>query len=181
MDRFVEKPDEETAASYLAEGSYYWNSGIFVWNAGVVLEGIARRMPELYRGLKEIEPAVAARDVHEVERIFTGFQKKSIDYGLMEKADNVLMVTADFAWDDVGTWGSLRRVMGPDEHGNYAAGKSVCVDTENCVIYGEDVPVGTIGVSNLIIVASRQGVLVCDLGRDQEIRQLARVFDDEEV
>jgi len=96
---------------------------------------------------------------------------------LMEKADNVLMVKADFAWDDVGTWGSLQRVMELDETGNYLRGNPVCVDTTGCMIYGEGVPVGVLGVSNLIIVASRQGVLVCDMGRDQETRQIARMIE----
>lgn len=178
VDRFVEKPDQEKAAQYLAEGSYFWNSGIFVWRPQVVLSGIERHMPRLYQGLEELGPAVAAGNCPEVRRIFAGLEEKSIDYGLMEKADNILMVTADFAWDDVGTWGSLRRVMGLDKHGNYASGDFVSVDTENCVICGEGVKIGTIGVSNLIVVASRDGVLVCDLERDQEARQIARMFEE---
>ena len=160
----MEKPDEVKAAEYLADGNYFWNSGIFVWRAAVVLAGIERHMPELFKGLRAIEGAVAAGDSRKVAEGFKGFQKISIDYGLMEKADNVLMVKADFAWDDVGTWGSLQRVMELDEAGNYLRGNPVCVDATGCVIYGEDVPVGVIGVSNLIIVASREGVLVCDMG-----------------
>jgi mannose-1-phosphate guanylyltransferase len=180
VDRFVEKPEEEKAIRYLAEGGYFWNSGIFVWKASVVLKGLERHMPGLSEGLSAIGPALAAGEAGEMERIFAGFEEKSIDYGLMEKADNVLMVTADFAWDDVGTWGSLRRVMNVDGQGNYAAGRIVSVDTEDCVIYGEDIPIGTIGISSLIVVASHQGVLVCDLGRDQEIRGIARALEDEE-
>jgi mannose-1-phosphate guanylyltransferase len=177
VNRFVEKPDEARAAQYLADGNYFWNSGIFVWLTRVVLAGIERHMPELFRGLRAIEGAVAAGDSQKVAEGFKGFQKISIDYGLMEKADNVLMVKADFAWDDVGTWGSLQRVMELDEAGNYLRGSPVCVDAKGCVIYGEDVPVGAIGVSNLIIVASREGVLVCDMGRDQETRQIARMIE----
>ncbi|MGD0489188.1 MAG: mannose-1-phosphate guanylyltransferase [Syntrophorhabdales bacterium] len=175
--RFVEKPDEVKAAHYLADGNYFWNSGIFVWRTAVVLVGIERHMPELYKGLRAIEGAVAAGRSQEVAEGFKGFHKISIDYGLMEKADNVLMVKADFAWDDVGTWGSLQRVMELDETGNYLRGNPVCVDTTGCMIYGEGVPVGVLGVSNLIIVASRQGVLVCDMGRDQETRQIARMIE----
>jgi mannose-1-phosphate guanylyltransferase len=105
VNRFVEKPDEARAAQYLADGNYFWNSGIFVWLTRVVLAGIERHMPELFKGLRAIEGAVAAGDAQKVAEGFRGFQKISIDYGLMEKADNVLMVKADFAWDDVGTWG----------------------------------------------------------------------------
>jgi mannose-1-phosphate guanylyltransferase len=177
VSRFVEKPDEVKAARYLADGNYFWNSGIFVWRTAVVLVGIERHMPELFKGLRAIEGSVAAGDSQKVAEGFKGFHKISIDYGLMEKADNVLMVKADFAWDDVGTWGSLQRVMELDETGNYLRGNPVCVDTTGCMVYGEDVPVGVIGVSNLIIVASRQGVLVCDMGRDQETRQIARMIE----
>ena len=91
------------------------------------------------------------------QQIFSGFDKVSIDYGLMEKADNVLMVKADFAWDDVGTWGSLRRVMELDENGNYRSGRTICVDTKDSVICAQDVPIGAVGVANLIIVASPRG------------------------
>jgi mannose-1-phosphate guanylyltransferase len=177
VSRYVEKPDEVKAAQYLADGNYFWNSGIFVWRAGVVLAGIERHMPELFKGLRAIEGAVTADDSEKVAEGFKGFQRISIDYGLMEKADNVLMVKADFAWDDVGTWGSLQRVMELDEAGNYLRGNPICVDTTGCVIYGQDVPVGAIGVSNLIIVATDAGVLVCDMGRDQEARQIARMVE----
>ena len=177
VGRFVEKPDETKAAEYLADGNYFWNSGIFVWRADVVLAGIERHMPGLFEGLRAIEAAAAAGDSRKVAEGFKGFQRISIDYGLMEKADNVLMVKADFAWDDLGAWGSLRRVMELDEAGNYLRGDTVCLDATDCVIFGKDVPVGVIGVSNLIVAASPEGVLVCDRTRDQETRQIARMIE----
>ena len=168
------------ALQYLSEGIYYWNSGIFVWRTRAVLDGLkAPYGGPVQRGLKEIDLAMSAGNFQAVTQIFTGFPKVSIDYGLMEKADNVLMVKADFAWDDVGTWGSLRRVMELDENGNYRSGRTICVDTKDCVVCAEGVPVGAMGVANLIIVASPQGVLVCDGRRDQETRQIARMFDEE--
>jgi mannose-1-phosphate guanylyltransferase len=180
VDCFVEKPDEETAVRYLAEGGYFWNSGIFVWKVDTLLKAVERHMPDLHRGLGEMEAALASGDELRARRIFPRFESESIDYGLMEKADNVLMVIADFAWDDMGTWGSLRRVTEPDEDGNHISGRSIRVDTRNCVIYGEGMTVGTIGVSDLIIVASGHGVLVCSAGRDQETRKVAQMLDDEE-
>jgi mannose-1-phosphate guanylyltransferase len=177
VGRFVEKPDEAKAAEYLADGSFYWNSGIFIWRARVVLEGIRKHMPQLFEGLRAVGRALDAGNAGEVEELFGGFQKISIDYGLMEKADNVLMVRADFAWDDVGTWGALRRVMKLDEKGNYISGAAVCVDAKDCVVYGHGVPIGAVGVANLIIVATPDGVLVCDMERDQETRQIARMIE----
>jgi mannose-1-phosphate guanylyltransferase len=176
--RFVEKPDEAKAVRYLAEGDYYWNAGMFVWRAAAVLDGIDRHIPELSGGLKEIGAACAAGDTQKMAAVFQTLPSISIDYGLMEKARNVVMVKAEFPWDDVGTWSALRRVMDLDEGGNYLRGKPVCVDTKGCVIYGDDIQVGAVGVSNLIIVASKEGVIVCDMDRDQEIRQVARMMDD---
>jgi mannose-1-phosphate guanylyltransferase len=182
INRFVEKPDEAKAARYLSEGGYYWNSGIFVWRVATVLKAMERHMPELRTGLGSIEEALRAENVGRVDELFGELQRISIDYGLMEKADNVLMVKAAFAWDDVGTWSSLRRTMALDENGNYISGRPVvCIDTTDCVIYGEDIRVGVVGVSNLVVVASKQGVLVCDLQRDQDTRQIARMFEGEDA
>jgi mannose-1-phosphate guanylyltransferase len=181
VNRFVEKPDEARAGRYLSEGGYYWNSGIFVWRAEVVLRAMELHMPELRARLEGIEEALGVGDAGKVKDLFEGFQRISIDYGLMEKADNVLMMRAGFAWDDVGTWSSLRRTMVLDINGNYVSGRPVCVDTTDCVICGEDVKLGVVGVSNLVVVASKEGVLVCDLRRDQDTRQIARMFEDEDA
>jgi mannose-1-phosphate guanylyltransferase len=181
VNRFVEKPDEARAGLYLSEGGYYWNSGIFVWRAEVVLRAMEIHMPELRARLEGIEDALEVGDDGKVKDLFEGFQRISIDYGLMEKADNVLMMRAGFAWDDVGTWSSLRRTMALDVNGNYVSGRPVCIDTKDCVICGEDVKLGVVGVSNLVVVASKKGVLVCDLRRDQDTRQIARMFEDEDA
>jgi mannose-1-phosphate guanylyltransferase len=178
VNRFVEKPDEEKAVRYLAEGGYYWNAGMFVWRAGAVLRGIERHIPELASGLREIDAAQTAGDAQRIAAVFKQLPSISIDYGLMEKADNVVMVKAEFHWDDVGTWSALRRVMDLNEGGNYLRGKPICVDVKGCVIYGDNITVGAVGVSDLIIVASKEGVLVCDMNRDQEIRRVARMIDE---
>jgi mannose-1-phosphate guanylyltransferase len=176
VKRFVEKPDAPKAVSYLADGRYYWNSGIFAWKAGAVLQGIELHMPALYKGLVDIDEAILANEDEKIGAIFRGFESISIDYGLMEKADNVVMVKANFGWDDVGTWGSLLRILEVDRSGNYTRGEPVCIDTEDCVVYGDGVAVGTIGVSHLIVVASKEGVLVCDINRDQEARKIAKLL-----
>lgn len=177
---FVEKPDEAKASRYLSEGGYYWNSGIFVWKAETVLQGMERHMPVLRTGLGRMEEALRTGDEKEVAALFKGFERISIDYGLMEKADNVLMVKATFVWDDVGTWSSLRRTMTLDGSGNYISGRPVCIDVRDSVIYADGVNLGLIGVSNLVVVASKEGILVCDQRRDQETRQIARMIEEQE-
>jgi mannose-1-phosphate guanylyltransferase len=181
VNRFVEKPDEATASLYLSEGDYYWNAGIFVWQVKVILKAIERHMADLWMGLTKMEEASMVGDLGLAEDLFKGLPRISIDYGLMEKADNVLVIKAGFRWDDVGTWSSLKRTMKLDEKGNYVSGQPLCIDTRDCVIYSEDVRMGVVGVSNLVVVASREGVLVCSLLKDQETRKIARFFEIDEV
>ena len=172
VDRIVEKPDGERALAYLDKGTYYWNAGIFIWRAAVVLSGLERHMPDLFAGLMEIRTVKAADPNGDILPIFRNLPKQSIDYGLMEKADNVLMVPSGFAWDDVGTWTSLMRVCDLDKDGNLRGGKTICVDTKDCVVYGDGITVGALGVSGLVIVASANGVLVCSTDKAQEVKKI---------
>jgi mannose-1-phosphate guanylyltransferase len=177
VERFIEKPDAQRAKQYLDEGNYFWNAGMFIWKVKTVLEGVARHMPDLYAGLMEIKGALAARNEELFAEIYSGLVRKSIDYGLMEKADNVLMVPGDFTWDDVGTWSSLLRVKDLDGKGNYCSGDIFCIDTEASVMYSEGITVGVLGVSDLVIIASRDGILVCNASRAQEVREIARLVE----
>ena len=174
VNKYVEKPDLKKAMEYLTEGNYYWNGGIFVWRANAVMRGIERHMPDLYGGLLHIKDSYEKNKEEEVNLIFKTLPRESIDYGLMEKADNVLMIPSRFAWDDVGTWSSLTRVFEPDEIGNYTKGDVTRIDTKDCVIFSDGIQVGTIGISNLIVVASENGVLVCDKNRAQEVREIVK-------
>jgi mannose-1-phosphate guanylyltransferase len=174
VNSYVEKPDLKKATEYLAEGNYYWNGGIFVWRADAVMRGIQRQMPDLYSGLVQIKDFYGENREEEVNLIFKTLPKMSIDYGLMEKADNVLMIPSRFAWDDVGTWSSLTRVFEHDENGNYIKGDAAQIDTKDCVIFSDGIKVGTIGISNLIVVVSGNGVLVCDIDRAQEVREIVK-------
>jgi mannose-1-phosphate guanylyltransferase len=177
VQRIVEKPDLAKAEQYLEEQSYYWNAGIFIWRVPVLLKELETHMPALYQGLSEIRRAWSENSTAEVARIYGRFEKKSIDYGLMEKARNVLVIPSLFGWDDVGTWTSLKRVKELDGNRNFIEGRTVCLDTENCIIYGNGVRIGTVGISNLVVVASREGVLVCGTDRVQEVREIARRFE----
>ena len=172
VNRFVEKPDFSIAIQYIEEGNYYWNSGMFIWQTDAVLRGIERHMPDLHDGLSRIQDALVSNDREAIGAIYKNLARRSIDYGLMEKADNVLMIPSYFRWDDIGTWASLLRVLEVDEHGNYIKGDAICFDTRNCVIYGDDLVVGTIGVSHLVIVASKDGILICGVDRAQEVRKI---------
>jgi mannose-1-phosphate guanylyltransferase len=177
VTRFVEKPDAVHAQQYLEEGNYFWNAGIFIWKVKTVLTGIDKHMPDLYKGLLAIKEAQIKRNESLFTEIYSSLVRKSIDYGLMEKAENVLMIPGEFTWDDVGTWSSLLRVKGLDKDGNWHSGDTNCIDVKNSVICGEGLKVGVIGLSNVVIVASQDGVLVCDAERAQEVREIARLTE----
>jgi mannose-1-phosphate guanylyltransferase len=177
VERFIEKPDAHRAQRYLDEGNYFWNAGMFIWKARIVLAGIAQHMPELYSGLLAIREALTAHDEGSFAGVYSSLVRKSIDFGLMEKADNVLMIPGEFIWDDVGTWTSLLRVKDLNGDGNYCSGDIFCIDTKNSVICSDGMTVGAMGLSDVVIIASRDGVLVCNANRAQEVREIARLVE----
>jgi mannose-1-phosphate guanylyltransferase len=177
VDAYVEKPDLKKAAQYIHDGNYYWNAGIFIWQVGTVLKGMKQHMPNLYKGLIAIEEALREGKNTKADAIFKDFERKSIDYGLMEKARNVLMVPALFKWDDVGTWASLQRILNLDKDGNYKQGNTICIDTKGSVLVGGNLVIATIGVSDLIVVASKKGILICSKERVQDVREIAKIIE----
>jgi len=175
VERFVEKPDLITAQGYLAEGTYYWNSGMFIWRNRVIQSQIAKCMPKLWQALERIKEKLGNREIERVlEREFMGLEKISVDYGILEKAKGVVVIPAPFPWDDLGSWAALDRVIEPDQQGNIVIGKHFGLDTRGCIVYGDEEPVATLGLSGLIIIRTKDGTLICSKDRAQEIKKLLR-------
>ncbi len=129
----------ETAEQYLASGNFYWNSGIFLWRASTILDALAKFEPEMYAHLSAIEDVVRKRffrDKH-WNREFNAIVGKSIDYAVMERYDNVVVIEAPFPWDDVGSWQALSRLHEPDADGNTVVGSHIGIDTHGSIIHGE--------------------------------------------
>ena len=180
VERFVEKPDLPDAVEYVASGQFHWNCGIFVWRVDVILEAFRTYMPDVSAGLAVLRKGLADGDPSVVGRVFEDFPRKSIDFAIMEKARNVLMVPADFVWDDVGAWSALLRTPGLDGRGNYVHGEAVLMDVNDSVVYADQTPVGVIGLSGIVVVATARGVLVAPAERAQEVREVARAMSDGE-
>lgn len=137
VERFVEKPDLETAKTYLATEQYLWNSGMFVWKISTILENLERFLPDTYAGLKKIQEAIGtAKEQQVLEQEFQNFQSVSIDYGVMEKTENIYVISSSFGWDDVGSWLAVRRIKKSNEFGNVIDGNVVAVDTKNTIVQG---------------------------------------------
>lgn len=175
VDEFTEKPDLERALAFLQTNRYLWNSGMFVWKAGVILAAIERYIPQLAKGLARIAASLKDGNAGKVlEEEFPSLPRISIDYGVMEKADNVLVVPGDFAWDDLGAWTALERVCELDDKGNLARATAVMVDTEGTIIRSEaeDKLVVAVGLKDALIVDTQDVLLVANKHRAPYLKEV---------
>ncbi|MCK4649119.1 mannose-1-phosphate guanylyltransferase [bacterium] len=173
VKRFAEKPGKKEASKFVKNGRYLWNSGMFIWRASVILEAMKKHMPQLYRGLLEIQKALGtSKEKRTIEKVYKQLDKISIDYGIMEKAKNTLVVKADYLWDDVGNWQALERILVKDKQGNITRGKVCSIGTKNSIILSDKGIVGTIGLKDLIVVSTKDAILICPKDRAQEVKEL---------
>jgi mannose-1-phosphate guanylyltransferase len=174
VKRFVEKPDLDRAKKYVKRKDFFWNSGIFVWRNKTIQDLLKNHLPELWQGLSRIREHLDSDRV--VSKEFKLFPRISIDYGVLEKAKDILVIPAEFRWDDVGTWVALDRVYQLDKNGNAVIGKHVSIDTRNCVIHSQDHFIATIGLSNLVIVQANGKLLICSKERGQDVKELLKLL-----
>ncbi len=173
VERFVEKPDIETAKSYLAEGSYLWNSGMFTWKVSTILDCFKKYMPTTYEGLLKIKESVGTVDEDAVlEQEFPNLESESVDYGIMEKAENIYILPGNFGWDDVGSWLAVGRIKKNDENSNVINGNVVAVNTKDCVIEGADKLIATVGLRDIIVVDTKDAILISTKENAGEIKQV---------
>ena len=180
VEKFVEKPNKETAERYLADGGYLWNSGMFIWKASVILDKIRTLLPEIYEKLQLIAKSFGKEDEREVvNSIYPTIPSISIDYGVMEHANDIRVIPADIGWSDVGDWNMLGVLNPLDENGNVRVGDTVCLDTKNSVIYAENKLVATIGLDDVIVVQTGDAILVCSREKAQEIKKISEKLSKE--
>ena len=178
LAQFKEKPSRAQAEEFIRTGEYYWNSGNFVWRAADILEAIRQLLPEIHAGLEKIRPAIGtARQEQVVAREYPLLTRISIDYGVMEKAANAVIVEMSLVWDDVGAWNALSRHHAPDEHGNVVMALHAGIDTGGCILAAEpDHLIATLGVKDLIVVQTPDATLICDRSRAAEVKALVELL-----
>ena len=173
VERFVEKPNLELAKEYLSTEEYLWNSGMFVWKVSSILNNISHFMPNLYEGLLHIKDSIGTLDAEVVlEKEYQTFESVSIDYGIMEKADDIYILPGAFGWDDVGSWLAVERIQKTNEFGNVINGNVITINTKNCIIEGEKKLVATVGVDNLVIIDSNDAILICKKDSTNDIKKI---------
>ncbi|HVE41968.1 MAG TPA: mannose-1-phosphate guanylyltransferase [Planctomycetota bacterium] len=173
--KFCEKPKLEVARDFLKSGDYFWNGGIFVWQAASILAEIKRCLPELSASLEEIRKALGTSRLPSVlSHEYGKLQRVSIDYGVMEKAAQVLMVETDFEWDDVGSWSAAADRRAKDDGGNAVDGKVLAVDTKDSLVLSSDPNhlVGVLGLEGFVVVHTPDATLVCPKSRSEELKKL---------
>lgn len=176
--RFVEKPDAENALAYLHSGEYRWNSGMFMFRAGRYLQELERMQPEI------LAACTVARENKTVDMHFVRVDADSfgscpcvsIDYAVMEKTDDAVVVSLNAGWSDVGSWSALSDLMSRDEQANTLSGDVLAQDTENCFVMSKNRLVATLGVSDLVIVETKDAILVAHKNKVQEIKSLVKAL-----
>ncbi|MGJ8525371.1 Mannose-1-phosphate guanylyltransferase 1 [Halomonadaceae bacterium LMG 33818] len=174
VERFVEKPDAETAQEYLDSGEYLWNSGMFLMRADAYLDALAQHAPDILSASeKAMEGSSHDLDFIRVDKeAFASSPSDSIDYAIMEKASNVDVVAMQAGWSDIGSWSSLWDISPKDENHNVLNGDVISQNTHNTLAYSTHRLVATVGVDDLVIVETKDAVMVAHKDRDQEVKQL---------
>jgi len=173
VQAFKEKPSPARARAYLAAGNYVWNSGMFIWRVDAILAAFRKFVPDLHAELETFGKAVGTRrEKQALARLYREAPSISIDYAVMEKADNVACVRGTFDWDDVGSWLALARHARPDPAGNVAHGLFAAKNSSNCIVDSDAGIVAALGVESLVIVRSGDAVLVADTKHLGQLKQL---------
>jgi mannose-1-phosphate guanylyltransferase/mannose-6-phosphate isomerase len=195
VERFVEKPDLRTAKKYVSDGNYFWNSGIFVFKTSKILSEIQKHLPLLYKTLKEIEGLLfksvqpnqpnkfnkfnesnKPNELNKLNKLYSGLESVSIDYGIMERSNDVLMILATFRWSDLGSWAALDEVIEKNKTGNILKGNTIDIGSQNSTIFAGDRLVATIGLKDMVVVDTPDATLVTPKERVQEVRKVVEAL-----
>lgn len=176
--RFVEKPSFEKACEYLAAGNFLWNSGMFCFKAGVILDEMARHAPDVATAAEACWAALLQTNAPGDNMLeipaeaFSAVPDISIDYAVMERSANVVVVPADFGWSDIGSWNAVSDLVAPDENNNRVTGEAIFVDSKNTFVQSEDRLVATVGIDNLMIIDTPDALLVAHPDKAQDVKKV---------
>ena len=176
VDSFREKPDLETAKQYISKKNYFWNAGIFIWNVSTIVNAFRIYQPaiaKVFEGLMSVYGT--EKEQEEINRLFPECENISVDYAIMEKAEEIFICPADFGWSDLGTWGSLLQQSKKDLYGNACIGPDITVfESHNCIVHTtQEKKVVIQGLDGYIIAENNDTLLICKLSEEQRIKQFS--------
>lgn len=172
---FAEKPDTATAERFLDSGDFLWNSGMFIWRADTILAAIERHAPEIAEAFKPLREAIGTEEEEQaVEQAYRRSPHISIDYGVMERAENVFVVPGAFGWSDVGDWRAVYEHSQKDDHGNAVQGDVIMHDSSRCLVQTRERLVVLVGVHDMVVVDTPDALLV---GRREAMQQVKNVVE----
>lgn len=178
--RFCEKPDAERAQRFLAAKSFYWNAGIFVMLPSTYLAEVERQLPDVHGAFQSLPHSIGTASYQDaLVQVYEATQSISIDYGVMEGAQDVAVVPAGCGWSDVGSWDALDALVSPDAVGNLVQGRVVATDSQDCVLYNSSNTsvVAAVGVQGLVVVHTPDATLVLPKERAQDVRQVIEALN----
>jgi mannose-1-phosphate guanylyltransferase len=180
VSAFIEKPDPERARALVESGEVLWNSGMFVWKADVILSEIERFLPETARGLERIGEALGTDSFSSVlAETYPALESISVDYGVMERSDRVVVAEVDLEWNDLGSWNSLAEIHPRDEAGNVVVGRVVAVDAAGNIVHASGRTVALVGVDDLVVVEEDDALLVTRRERVQDVRRVIEILEEQ--
>lgn len=175
--RFVEKPNLALAQKYLKAKTFFWNSGMFVWKTSTILTAIHQCLPEFYDVLKYFQKFIGTNKEQKLlSKIYEKAPATSIDYAVLEKVKNIVVIKANFLWDDVGSWLALERHFNKDDSGNVRIGNCIVKDTENSIIVSDKNLIATMGIKNLIIVNTKDATLIISKEKSAQLKELIKLI-----
>ncbi|MGD8748626.1 MAG: mannose-1-phosphate guanylyltransferase [Balneolaceae bacterium] len=175
VNQFREKPDLETAKKFIDSGNFLWNSGMFIWKTSAIIHEFKQHLPDIHKQIETLSPAIGSQQQGEaIETFYHGCTSISIDYGIMEQAQNVFVVPGSFGWNDVGSWKAVYDLRQKDEQGNVILSDTAALaDSSNNLIQSESGKmIALVGVENLAVVETDKAILVCDLDNSQGVKKV---------
>ena len=163
VESFTEKPNLKTAKKYVKSGNYYWNSGMFVWKVSTILNEVKKYMPKMYKTINTNKS---------LKSIYSKVENISIDYGIMEKTKKAFVFEARFIWDDVGNWSALDKHFNKTKDGNIIKGDIITNNVTNSTIMTDNLLIGVVGVSDLIVIADKGAVLICPKDKSEDVKKI---------
>ena len=176
VDSFREKPDLATAQQYISKNNYFWNAGIFIWNVSTIVNAFRIYQPAMAKIFESLLPVYGtAEEQQRIDQLFPECENISVDYAIMEKAEEIFVCPADFGWSDLGTWGSLQQQSKKDLYGNALIGQDISVfESHNCIIHAtQEKKVVVQGLDGYIVAENNDTLLICKLSEEQRIKQFS--------